>query len=155
MNVILYFDGACEPVNPGGTGSFGVVIYINERREGAIRGACGSGRGMTNNVAEYTALEKGLRELIEYKAALGPIESLVIRGDSKLVVNQLTGAWRCNHDHLRKLRDQCQDLLKELGCKWRTEWVPREQNAEADALSVEGWETETGKPFPERRRAPR
>lgn len=152
MEVTLNFDGACEPVNPGGTGTYGFVIR-GLPGLGAIPGGgvAGSGQGMTNNVAEYTALLRGLKAL-DAVATLGPDDVLVLRGDSKLVVNQLTGSWRCNHAHLAGLRDECRELLKGLGCQWRAEWVPREENAEADALSVEAYVQATGKPFPVRKR---
>lgn len=31
MTYIAYFDGACEPVNPGGTASYGAAIYENQQ----------------------------------------------------------------------------------------------------------------------------
>lgn len=157
--VTLYFDGACEPVNPGGIGTYGFVIRWEDYvQQGG--GVAGSGRGMTNNVAEYTALGKGLRWLADNQGLEPPVfapvlttrDTLLIRGDSKLVVSQLAGAWRCNHEHLRKLRDRCLELLKILGCRWQTEWIPRDQNAEADALSVKAWVEHTGKAFPQRKR---
>lgn len=32
MSYICYFDGAYEPVNPGGTASYGAVIHHNKER---------------------------------------------------------------------------------------------------------------------------
>lgn len=152
MDVILEFDGACEPVNPGGTGTFGYVIRgLPGPGPGtiAVGGAVGSGAGMTNNVAEYTALLRGL-EVLGAVAALGAADTLVVRGDSQLVVRQIEGAWRCNHEHLTRLRDECRRKLDAVGCPWRIEWVPREQNADADAQTAAAYERETGRAFPVR-----
>ncbi|MGD0012733.1 MAG: hypothetical protein ABSE93_29850 [Terriglobia bacterium] len=57
MNEYLaWFDGACEPVNPGGTASFGVVI---KDKDGTVlrkeHGLVGKGSKMSNNVAEMPA----------------------------------------------------------------------------------------------------
>ena len=149
MNLILSFDGACEP-NPGGVATYGWVI--EELRAGKPF-LLEDGNGMakvqnaTNNVAEYHGLGHGLKAV----ARLHP-SSLEIRGDSQLVLNQLTGAWQCNAEHLVKLRDRCREILKEIGCQWTTTWVGRDGNTEADSLSVKAYEKATGKPFPHRRR---
>lgn len=147
MLLTIYFDGACEPVNPGGIATFGVVIAP----DGRLSGVVGRGQGMTNNVAEYAALEAGLKEVREYQAAGEVVEHLAIRGDSKLVVNQIKGSWRCNHDHLIERRDRCLGLLNDLGISWDIEWIPREQNTEADELSKQAYEKVAGKPAPSRR----
>ena len=79
---------------------------------------------------------------------------MTVRGDSKLVVNQVNGVWACNFAHLREARGRCQKLIERLerGDEVELEWVPREQNTEADALSVAAYETHTGRSFPERKR---
>lgn len=156
MEVLIEFDGACEPVNPGGVGTFGYILrgvpgYPVPFRMG---GVAGRGEGMTNNVAEYTGLKFAL-DALEALATLPPDAELVIRGDSQLVVKQLSGEWRCNHAHLAAFRDACREQLARLGCKWRAEWVPREQNTEADALTAEAYEKETGKKMPVRDRKKR
>jgi len=51
-----WIDGACEPVNPGGTASYGLVIKQGDEVIVNNCGVVGSGNGMTNNVAEYSAL---------------------------------------------------------------------------------------------------
>jgi Reverse transcriptase-like len=50
-----------------------------------------------------------------------------------MVINQLTGRWRCHKGHLRRYRDACLNLLRRMD--WRASWIPREQNAKADTLS--------------------
>jgi hypothetical protein len=53
QSYLASFDGACEPVNPGGTATFGVII---KDEDGTViyeeHGLVGSGDAMSNNVAE-------------------------------------------------------------------------------------------------------
>jgi len=125
----LYFDGLCEPRNPGGIATFGWLL-LDEQGQVIEEGNGVEARGpkATNNVAEWSALERGLRAA----AALRP-ERLLIHGDSKLVINQLTGSWRMRAAHLRPYLARCLELLR--GIDWTARWVPRGQNAAADALS--------------------
>ena len=92
------------------------------------------GKGGTNNVAEWAALLYGLQA-----AAARRPERLLIHGDSQLAINQLTGRWRVHAVHLRPYRDRCLELLDRIGCGWQARWVPREENEEADGLSVQAY----------------
>lgn len=149
--LIVYFDGACEPRNPGGYGTWGWVLKdaaTGETLETG-QGCDGFGTGRTNNRSEYLALGFALRHLNDS----GWTGTLECRGDSQLVCYQIYGSWQCNKDHLRKLRDRCRQLLQELAPgTHRIVWVPRDQNQEADQLSQLAYEQATGKRFPERRR---
>ena len=152
----LYFDGAAEP-NPG-LASWGWCVVSESGKVLAEGSGVVEQRPTTNNVAEYYALGWGLRHLAEDRQTRRSLlwveagQKLLIRGDSKLVIEQLTGGWACNKDYLQRLRKRCLDLLQELGCEWSAEWIPREQNARADALSVAAWEVAAGKRFPVRQR---
>jgi ribonuclease HI len=159
MNLELYFDGAVEPVNPGGHGSWGWVIKdaatgeAVETREGDL----GRSPGMTNNIAEYSALEDGLSRVCDLylKGLPRQLAGLTVFGDSQLALYQVTGRWKCNREHLRERRDRCRslvELLKRSGVRVALQWIPRDRNAEADALSRLAWTMATGQPFPERRR---
>jgi ribonuclease HI len=155
VNGILYFDGCCEEVNPGGTGAWGWLLVGETARLSSGMGSTPAGPGSTNNVAEYHALGFGLKDVIEAIASVERFGRLTVRGDSQLVIYQMTGKWACRKEHLIKLRDRCRELAKEIegrGVKIDYEWVPREQNAEADALSQRAWEQATGRKFPQRRR---
>ena len=151
-DLVLHFDGACWP-NPGGTSSCGWTIAVAGPDGEAVEVASDSralakGPGVTNNVAEWTALGFALRWLLDDGWTGG---RLTIRGDSQLVINQLEGVWGCRDDRLRKLRARCLAILDELACEWTAEWVPRDGNARADALSVQAWEGAEGRPFPQLR----
>jgi ribonuclease HI len=64
---------------------------------------------------------------------------VVVRGDSQLIVHQVTGAWACNAAHLRGLCDQARALVAQAGVR-RLEWVPREKNGRADGESRRAYE---------------
>jgi ribonuclease HI len=117
-------------VNPGGIATFGwTFIGPDGQVLAADQGEVCRGAGATNNIAEWHALLRALRFL----AGRGWQGTLQIHGDSRLVINQLNGRWRCHKESLRRCRDACLELLR--GMDWRADWVPREENGEADALA--------------------
>jgi ribonuclease HI len=126
--VLIYFDGANEPRNPGGTEAIGWQIFSEGVEVHRGHKIIAEGPQTTNNHAEWCGLGTALKiALVELKLP-GPI---TIRGDSKLVVYQLSGSWKCNKSHLQKLRARCLEIL--AGREWKAEWVPREHNTVADA----------------------
>jgi ribonuclease HI len=135
MNEYLaWFDGACEPVNPGGTASFGVVVKDDD---GTVllkeHGLVGKGSKMSNNVAEYA----GVLHILEYLSSRPP-GRVTIHGDSNLVINQLSGNWRVRKGLYLSIAIETKALLAYLrGLGWQITfcWIPREQNEECDALS--------------------
>lgn len=150
--LVLYFDGLCEPRNPGGWSTYGwhVCTEAGEPVQSGHGVAARKGEAhSTNNHAEYSALGFGLRWLTD-QGWRG--EFLEVRGDSRLVVNQVNGSWACNKEHLRKLRERCLQFLEELADDWRACWIPREENTVCDALSRKAYEAVAGEPPPERPR---
>lgn len=123
--MIAYFDGACEPRNPGGTGAYGFVVGDTEGK-----GVLPAASWMSNNFAEYWAAA----EAIAAWKAMGAAGTLTLRGDSKLVVEQMSGRWAVNGGAYMPARQRVLELVKGLDIRW--EWVPRSDNARADALSV-------------------
>ena len=83
----------------------------------------------TNNVAEYTAVVRGLELAGELGA--GRLELLL---DSNLVVEQLHGRWRVKDAKLIPLWRAALVLLRVLPGGWSAHHVPRAQNSLADAL---------------------
>jgi ribonuclease HI len=129
---IAYFDGCCEPVNPGGTMGFGAVVTEDGQIIWQSCGMSAPDSGPTsNNLAEYTALLALLDYFIEADLVDSEIE---IRGDSKLVIEQMTGNWRIDEGiyvpaarHAERLASKFTNL--------RLLWIPREYNQIADKLS--------------------
>jgi ribonuclease HI len=132
--LVVYFDGLCEPVNPGGVAAYGFVVYRDGERLHAGRGIAGAGYlgdDVTNNVAEYTALIKALEWLVEKGFSK---EELLVRGDSQLVIRQLKGEYAVRSPRITPLYARVRGLLQSFRSV-KLEWVPRELNAEADTLS--------------------
>ncbi len=133
--LFLNFDGACWP-NPGGLPTFGWHID-NDAGEHVAHGKGTCPRTnpahRTNNTAEWAGLRAGLLWLQGYSK---PIDALHIRGDSQLVIYQLTGRMRTSKPHLVELRDECRKILDTIeAAHIEVTWIPREENAEADRLS--------------------
>ncbi|MEJ2776363.1 ribonuclease HI [Sulfolobaceae archaeon RB850M] len=133
--ILGYFDGLCEPKNPGGIATFGYVIFLEDGRTVKGYGLASKpySPDSTNNVAEYT----GLICLLEEMKRLN-IRNPLIRGDSQLVVRQLKGEYKVKSKRILPLYVRATELLNELGGK--VEWVPREQNKLADELSRVAYE---------------
>lgn len=112
---VIVFDGGSEG-NPGpGYGSYALTRRGDER-ERIVR--LDFGRDMTNNEAEYESLIAALQGLIGRidLADRSPGEfSLEIRGDSKLVLNQVSGTWKAKDDRMRALRNRARNLLSRFG----------------------------------------
>jgi ribonuclease HI len=89
----------------------------------------------TNNVAEYTAVIRGLARARELGAT-----DVTLLSDSQLVVKQLTGEYRVKTPHIRALHDQ---VMKEARgfTTIRYRHVPRELNGHADRLANLGVDT--------------
>jgi probable phosphoglycerate mutase len=53
--------------------------------------------------------------------------------DSKLVIEQMAGGWKIKHPDMRELAIEAHRIIASRNVRWT--WVPREQNASADALA--------------------
>jgi len=127
MTITVYVDGLAEPQNPG-TGTYGYVIYEGGKK--LAEGSGLAGYNVTSNFAEYTALEQALTRLKSMRVE----GDILIKSDSKLVVGHLSGGWKVKGGmYVEKLK-AVRDLLKEFG-SISFEWIPREQNQEADLLT--------------------
>lgn len=122
--LLLYTDGGARS-NPG-PAAVGFVIKTGAgqtlRKGGRFLGRA------TNNEAEYRALIDGLEAAKEFAP-----DHLDCFLDSSLVVNQLNGKFKIKEARLRELVF----AVKKLEPKFkaiRYQYVPREENAEADAL---------------------
>jgi len=127
--ITIYFDGLCRPKNPGGVATYGYLIYQDGKKVKSGCGVVGSGAGMTNNVAEYSAL----KHAVEWVSQNRFDDEIIIKGDSQLVIHQMNGTWQIKSETSKKFVAEIRRLLE--GRKTRFIWIPREQNAEADLLS--------------------
>ena len=83
----------------------------------------------TNNEAEYQALIDGLKAVLEWKP-----DRLEIYLDSKLVVEQIKGAYRVKKAELQPLYKEATQLLGAFG-EVEIKHVERESNRGADKLA--------------------
>jgi len=121
-----YFDGACRG-NPGAS-AVGWVIVTDDGI--AAEGSETIGRA-TNNQAEYEALVAVLEAARDYG-----YDEVQIRGDSELIVKQVTGEYGVNDPDLREFRVRVHELLRAFD-DWTISHVPREINERADELANE------------------
>jgi len=124
--VHAHFDGASRG-NPGPA----AVGWVLVSGDGVV--AEGSERigTATNNQAEYEALLRVLEVAADYG-----FDEVQVRGDSQLVVKQVTGAWDANDPTLREKRVSARELLERFE-SWDLTHVPREVNGRADELANE------------------
>ncbi len=86
---------------------------------------------VSNNVAEYSGLVAGLRLADSVDASC----RVLVRMDSKLAVEQMSGRWKIKHEDMRKLAAEARSTINPN--RVRYEWIPREKNKDADRLSNE------------------
>jgi ribonuclease HI len=126
--VIVYTDGAARG-NPGPAG-IGVVLTDGRGRT-LLEIAEGIGPA-TNNVAEYRAVLAGLKAAADRGSS-----SVLVRSDSRLLVEQLSGRFRVKNPTLVKLHEEARALMKRFD-RVAFEHVPREMNKAADRLANRG-----------------
>lgn len=129
----VYFDGLCQPINPGGISCYAFVVKSGGRLLHSDYGVAGEpfSDESTNNVAEYTALIKALQWLLENNLGRAKVE---IKSDSQLIVNQITGDYKVKSKRIISLYKQVL-LLKSKFQDIQIKWIPREKNREADGLT--------------------
>ena len=120
---VLHTDGACFG-NPGPMG-LGIVLEYGDQK---ITESIPHGMG-TNNIAEYSALIKGMELALEHG-----VTELFAYADAALLVHQINDRWSVKNPELQKLYER----VKELKSKF--EWfsiahIGRIGNFETDALS--------------------
>jgi len=138
---VMHCDGASSG-NPGESG-IGIVIDFACKKT--------PGKGLketyrfsqyigvaTNNIAEYSALLKGLK-----KARSLGIKKIKIFLDSELVVRQINGQYKVKNKNLLPLWVQATNTLNEFD-EYKVSHVPREMNSEADLLAREAVKKKKG-----------
>lgn len=117
----IVFDGGSKG-NPGkGYGSYDI------ERNGELfdrKLEVPFGDNMTNNQAEYISLIRALKAIIEHPEIDALKANVVIRGDSKLVISQITGVWKVKNANMQPLWAEARGLLTEVG-RWQAIWHDR------------------------------
>lgn len=130
--MIVHCDGAARG-NPGPAG-IGAVV---RGPRGRVLARVSEGIGVaTNNVAEYRAVIAGLQRAAEAGAT-----HVLLRSDSKLLIEQLAGRFRVKNPTLVRLHGEVRAILGRFQ-DVQFEHVPRELNRDADKLAnagVDAW----------------
>jgi len=135
VKVVIEADGGSRG-NPGPAG-YGAVVRDAESGELLAERFGGLGH-VTNNVAEYQGLIAGLRAAAELGA-----DSVEVRMDSKLVVEQMSGRWQVKHPSMQPLAAEARSLAAGFGHVGYT-WIPRERNKDADRLANRAMDEQAG-----------
>ena len=122
---IITFDGASRG-NPGLCGA-GFVIWKNNRA--IYDGKKFLCTNNTNNFAEYSALILALERCISHN-----IKSIIVKGDSSLVIKQLNKEYSIKSENLLPLYNKVMDLLYYFN-SFELIHIGREKNKYADKLA--------------------
>ena len=125
FDYLLQFDGGSRG-NPGIAGCGSVIYYKgNEIWNRSFY----LGDNYTNNHAEYYGLIYGLMGAKELQ-----IKNLIVQGDSKIIINQVTGKFKVKSDNLKPLYQKVINDLEYFE-NIRFEHIYRNINKRADKLA--------------------
>jgi ribonuclease HI len=120
---------SCDGAARGNPGPAGIGAVVADP-DGEVLAEIAEGIGVaTNNVAEYRAAIAGLARAAELSAS-----EVLLRSDSRLLIEQLEGRFRVKNPTLQRLHHEVRSLEKRFRAV-RHEHVPRERNKEADRLA--------------------
>jgi ribonuclease HI len=107
----IVFDGGSKG-NPGrGYGSYQILkdgsVVVEERLTFDH-----IGMAITNNQAEYMTLIHAIERLAIHQAGSLKETSVVVWGDSLLVINQVAGRWKVSNAGLKPLQQRAKTLLQ-------------------------------------------
>lgn len=123
MGCVLYFDGACRG-NPG-LMAIGAVLLENGKKVSEISKNIGIG---TNNIAEWCGLIEGLK-----LASAHACKELEVRGDSQLIIRQISGEYRVKSENLKPLFNEARKLCGDFR-KIDFRWIRRNENSYTDGM---------------------
>lgn len=134
-----WFDGCCEPRNPGGHAAWGAVVKVDGEFVYRDGGYCGVGPAMSNNVAEYSGFVAALKEALKHPGEIH------IRGDSRLVICHLSlkaarklgysKTWKVGGGLYMPFHLEAKALMQEHGSRITLSWISRDDNDICDVLS--------------------
>ena len=120
---VITADGGSRG-NPGAA-AYGAVVYENDKvikEMGAFIGVA------SNNVAEYEGLIAGLSAVNQ----IDPTASILVKMDSKLVVEQMSGRWKVKRPDMKALVKKA--IATHDPKLVAYQWIPREENSHADSI---------------------
>lgn len=131
-DIVAYFDGGFELANhKAGLGA--VIYYTQNKKQFRVRVNEAFDELETNNEAEYAAFWFLLQKLEEIGVHHLPV---TFRGDSHVVLKQLSGEWPCLEEKLNRWLDRIEEKLGKLGIRPIYDPILRKENIEADKLAT-------------------
>jgi ribonuclease HI len=119
----LYFDGSKSHEGVG----VGCVLIDPKGNKTFI--SCRLEFECTNNTTEYEALLQGLKKALDLK-----VQSLMVFGDSEIVVKQVKNVIHCLSPHLKNYQTEVWNLIHKF-LSFNISSIPRSSNSEADLLA--------------------
>ncbi|KPN97941.1 ribonuclease H family protein [Lysinibacillus sp. ZYM-1] len=132
-NIIVYFDGGFDR----GTRQAGLgcaIYYEQNGKPYRLRRNAFSSELKTNNEAEYAAFYLGLVELELLNVHHLPVQ---FKGDSQVVINQLSGEWPALEKDLAGWADKIDAKLAQLNIQPDYQLISRKDNSETDRLATQ------------------
>jgi len=135
----VFFDGASR--NNGSPNSKSGCGFFIKTNKFTVSGTKYLGLLFTNNEAEYNALIEALMCIgsLSRDSKVPKGTCIKIMGDSKLVIEQVSGRWKINAEGLKVLHKKCCEITEILRKKYNMKieyiHVPRNLNKIADKLS--------------------
>ena len=121
---VVTADGGARS-NPVGPAAYGAVVYENNEVVKELGASIGVA---SNNVAEYSGLIAGLKAVNK----IDPSATILVKMDSKLVVEQMSGRWKVKHPNMQKLVKEAFAAHDPTLVSYQ--WIPREENSHADSI---------------------
>ncbi|QFT89324.1 hypothetical protein FIU87_11745 [Bacillus sp. THAF10] len=135
-DVVAYFDGGYD-VDSKLAGIGNVVYYNQNRKDYRYRINARLEELVSNNEAEYAAFYF----LVNQLEHLGiRAMDVTFKGDSLVVLNQLSGEWPCYDELFNRWLDRIEEKLKVLKIRATYQSISRKDNNEAHQLAKQALE---------------
>lgn len=132
-DITVYFDGGFN-IEDRNTGLGCVIYYEQNGKSYRLRQNAQIDGLVSNNEAEYAALHLCVQELEFLEVKNIPVR---FSGDSKIVVNGMSGEWPVIETELVRWADRIETKLQRMGIQAEFELIPRKENFEADRLATQ------------------
>jgi ribonuclease HI len=132
MILRAFTDGASR----GNPGESGIGILVKDEAGKTLFSMHGYIGVTTNNIAEYTALLALLKKMRTHQCT-----RLRVHSDSELMVRQVNGEYKVRDGQLKKLYQRAMRVIGKLPFEFELQYIPREENREADRLANMGIDT--------------
>ncbi|WP_223305479.1 reverse transcriptase-like protein [Peribacillus butanolivorans] len=132
QDVTVFFDGGFQKEQR--VAGIGAAIYYRQgKKHWRIRTNLRLEQFESNNEAEYAAFYEAVRQMEELGVHH---QSCLFKGDSLVVLNQLSGEWPCMEGNLNKWLDRIEAKLEKLKIIPVYKPISRKENQEADRLAT-------------------